>query len=123
MLAKLTPDILDRLDIFVMEIEELQIPQPLYWEYIWCLSILACFIGLSAAKGNKIREMKKFMILIFALGILPIIYCCLHYFTNVWDYMVAEDGVDYEELGILLWKVTFLYNYGSNFNLLHIYFF
>jgi len=104
MLAKLTPDILDRLDIFVMEIEELQIPQPLWWEYTWCISILSSFVGLSAAKGNKIREMKKFMVLVFVFGILPIAYCLLHYFSNVWDYLFLEDGNNLDESGILLWK-------------------
>lgn len=105
MLAKLTPDILDRLDIFVMEIEELQIPQPLWWEYTWCFSILSSFIGLSAAKGNKIREMKKFMVLISVFGILPIVYCLLHYFSNVWDFLFLEEGNNLDEAGIFLWKV------------------
>jgi len=59
MLAKLSADILDRLDIFILEIEELQVPAPLWWEYFWCISILMSFIGLSAAKGNRIKDMKK----------------------------------------------------------------
>lgn len=108
MLAKLTPDILDRLDIFVMEIEELQVPQPLWWEYIWCLSILSSFMGLSAARGNRIREMKKFMFLITAIGILPILYCLIHYFSDVMDYMFLEADNNIDDTGILLWKVSFM---------------
>ncbi|GAB1862397.1 Protein jagunal [Camponotus japonicus] len=53
MLAKLSADILDYLDIFILEVEELQIPQPLWWEYIWCTSLLLSFLALSAIKKNK----------------------------------------------------------------------
>lgn len=106
MLSKLTPDILDRLDIFVMEIEELQIPQPLWWEYIWCSSILSIYSGLSAAKGNKIREMKKFILLILTVGIFPILYCLLYYFSDVWGFLFSELGSD-DGSEILLWKVSF----------------
>lgn len=104
MLAKLTPDILDRLDIFVMDIEELQIPQGLWWEYIWCSSILSAFVGLSAAKGNKIREMKKFILLISTVGILPILYCLLFYFSDVWNFLFLDKSIDGSE--ILIWKVS-----------------
>ncbi|KAL5289667.1 JAGN1 family protein [Megaselia abdita] len=104
MLAKLTPDILDRLDIFVMEIEELQIPQPIWWEYIWCLSILSSFLGLSAVRGNKIREIKKYMMLITIVGILPIVYCLLYYFPNVWEFLFLEIDNKVEGAEILLWK-------------------
>lgn len=31
MLAKLSADILDKLDIFILEIEELRVPKPLWW--------------------------------------------------------------------------------------------
>lgn len=31
MLGKLSADILDKLDIFILEIEELRVPKPLWW--------------------------------------------------------------------------------------------
>ncbi|XP_055851011.1 protein jagunal [Episyrphus balteatus] len=104
MLAKLISDILDRLDIFVLEIEELEVPPPLWWEYVWCLSLLTSFIGLSAARSNKIREMQKYVMAIGLLGVMPLLYCFLYYFGDVWAYMTLEEGVDPEETDIFLWR-------------------
>lgn len=104
MMAKLSADILDRLDVFILEIEELEIPQPLWWEYIWCLSILTSFIGLTAVKGNKVRDMQKYMISICLLALLPLIYCLLYYFGDVWEYMTLAEDTDIEETDIFIWR-------------------
>lgn len=108
MLAKLSADFLDRLDIFILEIEELQVPQPLWWEYIWCFSILTTFIGLSAAKGNRIRDMKKYIIGLIVTALLPIIYCFIYYFSDVVDYMSLDDETDIEDTEIFVWRVRLL---------------
>ncbi|XP_022118691.1 protein jagunal [Pieris rapae] len=101
MLAKLSADILDKLDIFILEIEELQIPQPLWWEYIWCLSVALSFLGLSAIKRNNIKFLRRYMYGITGLGLLPLLYCILHYCGDVWLYLTAEDD---EEEEIMLWQ-------------------
>lgn len=106
MLAKLTSDILDRLDIFVLEIEELEVPTPLWWEYIWLASLLTSFLGLSAARGNKIREMQKYMIAIGLFSVLPLIYCFIYYFGDVWEYVSMEEGTELDETDIFLWRVS-----------------
>ncbi|XP_005191525.1 protein jagunal [Musca domestica] len=104
MLAKLTSDILDRLDIFVLEIEELEVPAPLWWEYIWLASLLTSFVGLSAARGNKIRDMQKYMITLGLFGVLPLLYCFVYYFGDVLEYLSLEDKSDLEETDIVLWR-------------------
>lgn len=106
MLAKLSADILDRLDIFILEIEELQVPPPLWWEYMWCTSILFSFVGLSAAKGNRIRDMKKYIIGLTVIAILPLFYCIIYYFSDVVDYMSLTPDVDIEETEIFVWQVS-----------------
>lgn len=105
MLFKLASDILDRLDIFILEIEELEIPKPLLWEYIWSVSLLASFAGLSAAQENKVRSMQKFMVAILFLSVAPLLYCFAYYFTDVWEYVTLEEGADIQETGIILWRV------------------
>lgn len=105
MLAKLSADILDRLDIFILEIEELRVPAPLWWEYVWCLSIFLSFVGLSAAKGNRILQMKKYMVGLGIFGILPMIYCLIYYFRDAIDYMTLEEDVDVEDTEIHMWQV------------------
>lgn len=111
MLAKLSADILDRLDIFILEIEELQVPTPLWWEYIWCTSILMSFIGLSAAKGNRIRDMKKYVIGLVVTALLPLLYCIIFYFSDVIDYMFLNDETDIEDTEIFVWRVSILIKY------------
>lgn len=106
MLAKLSADILDRLDIFILEIEELQVPTPLWWEYIWCTSILTTFIGLSAAKGNRIKDMKKYIIGIGVTALLPLLYCIIYYFSDVIDYLSLDEQTDIENTEIFVWRVS-----------------
>lgn len=105
MLAKLSADILDRLDIFILEIEELHVPTPLWWEYIWCTSILMSFFGLSAAKGNRIQDMKKYVIGLGVTALLPLLYCFLYYFSDVIDYMFLNDKTNIQDTKIFVWQV------------------
>ena len=89
MLTKLSSDVLDKLDIFVLELEELFVPkvclidqltyihllvlktflkflhlcpQPLFWEWLWLLSFPVTFFGLSATKVPNLPAVKKFLI-------------------------------------------------------------
>lgn len=107
MTAKLSADILDRLDIFILEIEELQIPQPLWWEYIWCLSILISFIGLSSTKTNRVRDMNKYVIGLIVLGFVPILYCLVYYFSDVIEYITLEADIDIDDTDVIMWQVSF----------------
>lgn len=104
MLAKLSADILDRLDIFILEIEELEIPTPLWWEYVWCLSIIVSFVGLSAIRSNRIREMQKYILALIVFGIFPLVYCFFYYFPDVWEYMTLDSDVDVEDTDIFIWR-------------------
>lgn len=106
MLAKLSADILDRLDIFVLEIEELEVPSPLLWEYIWCTSIILSFIALSATKGNRISDMTKYIIGTILLGVLPLVYCFIYYLSDVIEYIKLEEDEDIEDTEIQIWRVS-----------------
>nr|CAD7446424.1 unnamed protein product [Timema bartmani]CAD7460530.1 unnamed protein product [Timema tahoe]CAD7587545.1 unnamed protein product [Timema genevievae] len=94
MLAKLSADILDRLDIFILEIEELQVPEPLWWEYIWCISLLLSFLGLAAVRKNRIKAMQRYMIGIGVFGFGPILYAAIYYFSDVWSYLNTGETED-----------------------------
>ncbi|KAG8313311.1 granulocyte colony-stimulating factor signaling pathway [Homalodisca vitripennis] len=99
MLAKLSADILDRLDIFILDIEELQVPKPLLWEYIWCISLLLSFLGLAAVRKNRIKAMKRYMIGIGLFGFGPILYAAVYYFSEAWQYISTGDMED-----LTLWQ-------------------
>lgn len=91
MLAKLMSDILDRLDIFVLEIEELQVPEPIWWEYAWLLSILVTFLGLTAIRKNRIKLMKQFMYGIGLFGYGTTFYGALYHFSDAWTYVSTRE--------------------------------
>lgn len=105
MLAKLSADILDKLDIFILEIEELRIPQPLWWEYIWCVSLLFSFLGLAAARKNRIKPMRNYIIGLVVFGYLPLIYAIVYYFGDVWVYLTYDEEEDANELDeVHMWQ-------------------
>lgn len=105
MLAKLSADILDKLDIFVLEIEELQVPTPLWWEYVWCVSILTSLVGLWATKQNRVRTMQQYVAGIVVFGFIPLIYCLVYYFNDVIGYL-TEDVDNDADSEITLWRVS-----------------
>jgi hypothetical protein len=70
------------------------------------VSVLLSFIGLSAARSNKVLNMQKYMIGVVVFGILPILYCILHYMNDVIAYMKLEEGTDLEDVDeIMVWQV------------------
>ncbi|KAG8228971.1 hypothetical protein J437_LFUL009529 [Ladona fulva] len=100
MLAKLSADILDELDIFILEIEELQVPKPLWWEYAWCISLPLSFLGLSAARRNRISTMQRYIGGIVLFGFLPILYAAIYYFSEMWTYIMTG-----ERDQVFIWQV------------------
>ena len=93
--AKLSPAILDYFDIFVLALEEQNIPkvrilklknkknhfqkiifQPLTWEWIWLAgSAIIVLFGFQAMKTSKAMNIQIYMALVFLFGLLPIGWC------------------------------------------------
>lgn len=91
MCVKLAEDILDRLDIFILELEELYIPKPRLWEWLWTSSLLVSFVGLSAIKKNNVSMMKFYGIATFFLSLCPILYAGVYYFNDLWEFAESRD--------------------------------
>ncbi|XP_042210744.1 protein jagunal-like isoform X1 [Homarus americanus] len=98
MLVKMVPDFLDRFDIFILEIEELEVPQPLKWEYIWLVGSLASFLGLIAIRKNRVLLLQIYFGLINLLSTVPILLAAMIYFKDFWKYCTEE-----EPEGLQLW--------------------
>jgi len=111
MLTKLSPDILDRLDIFVLELEELFVPKPLFWEWTWLLSIPVTFFGLSATKTTNLKAIQQFLIGTLLFSLLPILvgmglhfYDCYEFLTEgLSENVVVWQGYPYS----VLWYAFF----------------
>ncbi|KAG0719049.1 Protein jagunal [Chionoecetes opilio] len=99
MLIKMVPDILDRLDIFVLEIEELEVPQPLKWEYIWLTGSLASFLGLTAIRKNRGILLQIYFGLVNLLSTVPILLAAMIYFNDFVKYCTED-----EPQGLQLWQ-------------------
>jgi len=91
LLLKLSPEILDRLDIFIMELEELMVPKPMLWEYIWAGNLLFAFIGLSAASRNTIGKMHFYALGTFFFGLCPIFYSGWYYYADMMEYAETRE--------------------------------
>ena len=122
MLAKLSADIFDRLDIFILELEELEIPKvcsilswkcicfhtksalflkPLVWEYAWCCSLPFVFYGLSSLRRNIIRSMTVFVVGDVVFALLPVLFSLGYYLGDFWQYASTQTSE-----GLMLWQVT-----------------
>ncbi|GAB6027808.1 hypothetical protein CHUAL_002038 [Chamberlinius hualienensis] len=101
MCAKLAEDVLDSMDIFIMEIAELEIPKPHRWEYIWTGCILVSFLGLSAVKRNRIGRMQMYMFGVIIGGLFPILYGAVYYFNDLLAYVTSSSTA---ELNVDKWR-------------------
>ncbi|XP_043233035.1 protein jagunal-like [Amphibalanus amphitrite] len=90
MILKLSSDILDKLDIFILEIEELEIPPPVKWEYIWSFSVLYSLCALSACKTNSVFYLQIYIGGIATLGLGPALGALCYYLPDAYRFVSAE---------------------------------
>jgi len=87
MLLKLVPEILDKLDIFVMEVEELFLPKPMLWEWLWLGSLVGTLFSWTASKKSNVLQMRLFQVMILALGVLPILVGMAVHFSDAYAFI------------------------------------
>jgi len=97
MISKLLPDLLDRLDIFIMEIEELFVPAPYLWEWLWLLSVPVTFFGLSACKKSNMVAIQRFMLGSLVLSLVPILIGMVVHATDVIEFLFVAPSEDDEQ--------------------------
>jgi len=87
LLVKLSPAILDRMDIFILPLEELNIPKPLLWEWIWLASCFLIYvIGSNAIKASKVDKMNIFLI-VDLLSFFVLLWGLGLHFPDAYAYM------------------------------------
>lgn len=99
MVVKMVPDFLDRLDIFILEIEELEVPQPEVWEYVWLSGSLASFLGLIAIRRNRVLLLQVYFGLINLFSTVPVLLAAMIFFSEFLQYCTEE-----EPAGLKLWQ-------------------
>jgi len=121
MLAKLSPAIFDYLDIFILSLEEQNIPKPLLWEWVWFGGSLVTFVlGGHAIKTSRPGKIQIFGALILILGLLPILWVLLIYWTDFYAAIFEKQSKVYQS-----WKgypvAVFWYIFGINALFVHVY--
>lgn len=71
-LLKLSEDILDRLDIFILELQELRIPKPDWWEWLYGASFMVNLVASRAMQKNAYTTMRTYHVLVWLTCILPL---------------------------------------------------
>jgi len=121
MLAKLSPAIFDYLDIFILSLEEQNIPKPLLWEWVWFGGSLVTFVfGGHAIKTSRPGKIQIFGALTLILGLLPILWVLLIYWTDFYAAIFEKQSKVYQS-----WKgypvAVFWYIFGINALFVHVY--
>lgn len=78
--------------------------QPLWWEYVWCVSLLFSFLGLSALRKNRIKRIQQYIVGLNVFGFIPLFYAIIYYLGDVWTYLTSDDEDELEEVQI--WQVN-----------------
>jgi len=108
-ISKLMPDILDKVDVFILEVEELFVPKPLLWEWLWILSVPVTFFGLSACKKSNLIAIRRFMLGSLLFSLLPIFIGMVVHAPQAYSFLVEEEeeeeGVEAEPADeIIMWQ-------------------
>ena len=91
MLAKLADDILDRFDIFILELQELYIPKPLLWEWIWSFAAFSNLIATKSMRKNSFTMIKIYLFIIVFTAIVPLVYALGYFFSDFWTFLETRD--------------------------------
>ncbi|KAH9511654.1 jagunal isoform X2 [Dermatophagoides farinae] len=90
-ILKLSEDILDRMDIFILELQELEIPKPDIWEWTYGLSFLFTIFGARAIRTNSFRMIKYYLMGIGLFAFIPIVWAQQIYFMDFYNFIYERD--------------------------------
>merc|ERR1712115_590337 len=99
-MGKLSPEILDRFDVFILELEELYIPKPVLWEWIWLTSVLFTYFGLTACKKSNASSMTVFIYGVLLTGMLPVLFALAYHAKDVFNYVSSSKSLK----GVQSWQ-------------------
>lgn len=99
MLLRLSEDILDRFDIFILQLEELYIPKPLPWEWLYLGSIIVTCMGLNGLSRGSLSSLNSYAAGTIVLGICPLLGAAIYYYSDVSEYVELKN-----EANVQMWQ-------------------
>lgn len=91
MFVKLLDHILDKMDVFILTLQELYIPKPKLWEFIWTISFLFTFLARRSMQKNSANLMNIYIGMLLSFSILPVCYSLLIHFNDVYNLIYTRD--------------------------------
>ncbi|CAG9761142.1 unnamed protein product [Ceutorhynchus assimilis] len=73
-------------------IQELLIPEPDAWEWVWIASLLVTAFAIQDCDKGDIASLRYYMIFMVVLGIFPLIWGGTIWFSDAWAYLFAYDA-------------------------------
>jgi len=92
MLAKLMDNILDRMDIFILTLQELYIPKPKLWEFVWAFSFVFSFLAKRSMQKNSPNLMKVYVGMLISFSLMPVFYSLFINFNDVYHLFYKGDA-------------------------------
>ena len=90
-LLKLSEDVLDRADIFILELQELRIPKPDFWEWLYGISFLANIFAARAMRTNSVPLIRLYQFLTWTFSLGPICVAQIQYFPDFYHFVQYRD--------------------------------
>jgi len=91
MVLKLVPYLLDSLNIFILHLEELEIPEPLTWELWWLVGCCSSFVGLNAIKKNNSTLLQAYIGMINLLSTVPVVLALMTHSADFYTFCSSDD--------------------------------
>lgn len=79
------------MDIFILELQELEIPKPDLWEWTYGVSFLFTIVGARAIRTNSVSMMKFYILCITLTAFGPIVMSLYQYIFDFWKYQQEGD--------------------------------
>lgn len=97
MALKLSENILNQFSVTIQELKNMKIPKPYLWEWIWTVSLLFAFIGLSGARKNRATLMQIYVTGTFLFGLFPISWAAIYFLEDVINIALNRNAFEVDK--------------------------
>ncbi|XP_067126094.1 protein jagunal-like [Centruroides vittatus] len=97
MALKLSENILNQFAITIQELKNMNIPKPHLWEWIWTVSLVFAFIGLSGARRNRSSLMQIYVTGTFLFGLFPIFWAAVYFLEDVINIALNRNSTEIDK--------------------------
>jgi len=75
--------------------QQLQLPRPQMWEFVWLVTVLPVFFGYVAIRKNRVFLLQQYLIGTFVFGVLSSLYAIYSHFEDLLEYWETKTATEY----------------------------